>query len=192
MREQRISASLLICLALGLLVLPMQWVFAAVLAAVFHEYCHYLAIRLCGGQTAGLNAGLLGARLEVRGLSTPQELVCALTGPLGSLSLLLAARWLPRTAICAGLQGLYNLLPVYPLDGGRVVRCFAELCLPPLVAVKLCAALEWVCLIGLLLLGIYGSFVLNLGLLPVLGSISLGVRAFRGKIPCKPWGNSVQ
>ncbi len=183
------SAWLLITLALGLLVLPLWWVLAAVLAAVWHEACHYFVLRLCGGRAISLKAGLSGASMEVRGLSPAQELVCALAGPVGSLLLLLFARWLPRTAICAGFQGLYNLLPVYPLDGGRAVRCLTELCLPPEIGSKICKCLEQICLLGLVLLALYGCFGLHLGLAPLV--VGAGIIC-RIKIPCKPWRNSVQ
>ena len=180
---------LIFALALALLVLPIWWVLAAVLAAIWHEACHYVALRLCGGRTLGFRAGLAGAVMEVRFSGPGQELICALAGPLGSLFLLVLARWLPRTAICAGFQGLYNLLPIYPLDGGRVARCLSALCLPPEIGQKICCWLEWTCLVGLAVLSIYGCFGLGLGLLPML--VGAGI-IWRTKIPCKPWRNSVQ
>lgn len=185
----RNCAWLLFGLALGLLVLPIWWVIAAVIAALWHEACHYLILRLCGGQVISLKAGLSGASMEVRWLQPGQELFCALAGPFGSLVLLFFARWLPRTAICAGFQGLYNLLPIFPLDGGRAVRCLTQLVLPPIVANKACFWLEQLCLTGLILLSIYGCFGLHLGVTPLLVGV---VIIWRIKSPCKPWRNSVQ
>ena len=183
------TAWLLFAIALGLLVLPIWWVFAAVLAAIWHEACHYLALRICGGQAISLRAGLTGAVMEVRFSGPGQEFFCALAGPIGSLLLIFFARWLPRTAICAGFQGLYNLLPIYPLDGSRGVRCLTELFLPPEMSRKLCCWLEMLCLLALALLSIYGCFGLHLGLAPLL--VGSGIIC-RVKIPCKPWRNSVQ
>lgn len=184
-----IGGWMLLMLALMLLILPMQWVAAAVIAGVLHELCHYGAVWLCGGKVAQLRVGTLGAQMEVRGLTAFGELICALAGPMGSLMLLLVARWLPRTAVCAGFQGFYNLLPVYPLDGGRALRCGAALLLPVQIGGKVCAILEWSCLAALFVLGLYGTFVKSLGLLPLILATSI---IFRSKIPCKPNTFSVQ
>ena len=169
----RNSAWLLFALALGLLVLPIWWVFAAVLAALWHEACHYFALRLCGGRAVSFRVGVTGVMLEVRGLGLVQELLCALAGPLGSILLLLTARWLPRTAICAGFQGIYNLLPIYPLDGGRAVRCLTELVFPSRWSHMICLWLERICLFGIIFLSLYGSIALHLGLAPVIAGMAI-------------------
>ena len=46
-----------VALALTLLVLPLPWVAAAVLAAAVHELCHYLAIAALGGQVGRIAVG---------------------------------------------------------------------------------------------------------------------------------------
>lgn len=116
----------LVLLALLLVVLPLPWLGAAILAAAVHELCHLAAVRLLGGRTEGLRVGAGGARLGAV-LPTPgRELLAIAAGPLGSLSLVLLARLLPRTALCGLVQGLYNLIPVEPLDGGRAVRLLLE------------------------------------------------------------------
>lgn len=172
----------MVMLAFMILVLPMQWILAAFIAAVFHELCHYWAVRLCGGSVVQLRIGAIGSQMEVWGLSTAQEMVCALAGPLGSLMLLFASGWMPRTAICAGFQGLYNMLPVYPFDGGRALRCGTALVFPEKIAVKVCALLEKLCLIAVVFLGVYGSFVKWLGLFPVFLATSI---VLRSKMPLK-------
>lgn len=188
-KSNMVGGWVLIALALMLLILPVQWVAAAVFAGAFHELCHYGAVRLCGGSVIRLQAGISGARMEVRGLGTWGELFSALAGPVGSLLLLLVARWLPRTALCGGFQGLYNLLPVYPMDGGRALQCGAALVLPEHLAEKVCSILGWLCLGGLMLMGFYGTFFKGLGLLPLILSSSI---LLRSKIPCKPGRFSLQ
>ena len=100
------SGMALILLALAVLVLPLRWLGAVILAAAVHEACHWAAVRLCGGQVHRLSAGVFGAEMTVTGLNAWQELLCALAGPMGGLLLLSLSRILPRTALCAGLQSL--------------------------------------------------------------------------------------
>ncbi len=116
------QGSFLILLALMLLLLPLQWVLAAAFAATFHECCHFLAIRLLGGRVYGLRLGMNGAKLDVEPLPPAKELIAALSGPIGSAMLLFLAKWAPRTAICAFFHCAFNLLPLFPLDGGRALR----------------------------------------------------------------------
>ena len=162
----RISDGSCIFAALLLLVLPLQWVLAAIVAAGFHELCHACAVYLCGGNIKSITFGSNGAAMEIDPMTSGRELICALAGPIGGLSLLLFARWIPRIAICAGVQSLYNLLPVYPLDGGRAIRCGAAI-LSPKRGEAFCTVLEWCCLIGLFLLALYACIWLKLGLIPV-------------------------
>lgn len=163
-------------LALMVLVFPLQWIVAVVLAAAFHECCHYLAVCIFGGQVRGLRIGLIGAKMDVTGLSQWQALVCILAGPAGGLMLLLLARWIPRTALCAAFQSIYNLLPIWPLDGGRALRSGADLLLPVEKADLICGWMEKICLTALILLGIYGAFVLRIGLMPLVFVIGAIIR----------------
>ena len=115
-----------ILLALLLLVLPIRWVAAAVLAAVFHESCHMAAVYLLGGRCEGIRLSARGARMEATLPAFRGELLSILAGPAGSLLLLSLYRVLPRVAVCAAVQGFYNLLPIEPLDGGRALRLCLE------------------------------------------------------------------
>lgn len=162
----QISAGSCIFAALLLLVLPLQWVLAAMFAAGFHELCHACAVSLCGGTIKRLTLGSGGAVMEVESMTRGRELICALAGPFGGLLLLLFSRWIPRIAICAGVQSLYNLLPVYPLDGGRALRCGAALLLPGR-GERICVILENCCLLCAFLLAVYASFWLKLGFVPI-------------------------
>lgn len=121
-------------LALMLLLLPLPWVMACALATLVHEMCHAVAILCVGGQIYGLRLGIGGVRMETDSMTPGRELVAALAGPIGSASLILLAPWMPRTAVCAAVHCLYNLLPMFPLDGGRIVRNLLELVCPPLKA----------------------------------------------------------
>ena len=187
----RVSGSLV--LALALLILPLRWVLAWIMAAAIHEVCHLAAVRLCGGRVDYIRADAWGATMVAEDLSQPQELFCVLAGPIGaSLVLLPLVRWLPATAVCALCQSAYNLLPFSNRDGGRALGCALRLALPSDRVDRVCQMIHRVCICGILLAGIYGSFWLKLGLMPLLLSIWLVIKGNSGKIPCNRWPQAVQ
>lgn len=166
-----VSAWALILGAVGILLLPLPWLVSAAFAACFHEACHLMALRLLNGRLMGIRIGGHGAVIRAGELSAPRELICLLAGPVGSLSLLLFARYIPRAAVCALLQSAYNLLPLYPLDGGRALRCIARLTLPPDRADRFCAVAENVCRGVIVICLGYLTVKFGLGMLPVLAGI---------------------
>lgn len=171
--------------ALMVLLIPLQWCAAFMLAALFHELCHLAAVRLCGGSASLLRAGNSGATIDAWGLSSGKALLCTLAGPLGSLLLLFFSRWFPRLALCAVGQTCFNLLPLRGLDGGQALRhCFFWL-FPRQIGDKLCRFIHRVALLACFVTGIYATFVLKLGILPVLFSSVLILKYPYGKIPCK-------
>ena len=122
-------------LALLILLIPLRWLLGAVVSITVHEFCHILAIRSFGVPIRSVQVGISGARIQTHDMSLWQELICALAGPMGGILLLLTAKWFPVTALCAGFHTLYNLLPVYPLDGGRILRCICRLLWPAHAAI---------------------------------------------------------
>lgn len=175
--KMQLSPGLLIWAAAALLVLPLGWLLAWGCAVCIHELGHLAMLRLLKLPVQGMNADGSGIRLRTEFAYAWQELLCALAGPAAGLLLLLAAPVFPRLALCGAFHSLYNLLPVYPLDGGRVLwALFGE---------KTGRTVQGICLGCIIALGSYGTFCLRLGLLPLIFACLTVIRALGRKIPCK-------
>ena len=172
-------------LAMMLLMLPLKWLLAAAIAAMYHELCHIVAIHLCRGDIHKLSFSVDGASLDISSLSTTEELICSLAGPIGGLCLLFFSRWIPRIAVCAAFQSLYNLLPLYPLDGGRALWCGITMVMPENRAARFCKGVETVCLAAILLTAIYGAVFLKLGSSSLFPAILIIAHTKFRKTPCK-------
>ena len=180
----RISPYACIAGALLLMVVPARWCLGAVLAAFFHELSHLGAIYLAGEQVICISIGGLGAKMETLPMSRGREALCALAGPVGSLLLAQGFSFFPEMALCALVQGLYNLIPVYPLDGGRILRC--------LLPSSVCTGIEVFAIILLMGSGIWCCFSFELGILPMIPGLTAAIRSVTRKIPCKESRIAVQ
>lgn len=95
-------------------------------AAALHELGHITASMLFRGRVEVLELSAVGAELRFFypvPLTYGRESLVALAGPAANLLAGAAALWLGaylQAAVSLGL-GLFNLLPILPLDGGRVL-----------------------------------------------------------------------
>ena len=119
-----------LCL-LRLLVEPgVFWSFLA--AAAAHEAGHLTAAFVLQVKVMGIRLDALDARIRTQASGYRQEAICALAGPAASVLLCIAMRKAyPVCAAISLLLGLFNALPVFPLDGGRALRAGDVLHLSP-------------------------------------------------------------
>ena len=120
---------LLAALALG----PWTLTAAVLLAAAMHEGGHLAALAIFRVPVLGLRLGAMGAVIYAPGvnrLSYGRELLVTLAGPmvnllsaplLAALSARLGWEWGYLFAGAHTVLGVYNLLPIPPLDGGRAL-----------------------------------------------------------------------
>lgn len=180
----RIEFSGYLLFALCLLILPLRWMLGFALAVSVHELFHVAAVSAFRVKILGIRVSGRGVVICTEPMRPAVEAVSALAGPLGSFTVLLFARRFPEAALIALGQGIYNLLPIYPLDGGRFVRCVAPY--------ALCRALEifiWILLLGSAV-WLYASG--NLGICVFLPVLLTGMLLIHGKFPCKEGQLTVQ
>lgn len=163
-------------LVLLLLLMPLKWLGAWLLAICVHEFCHWAAVKLCGGEVYTLTVGVGGTEMVCSPLSDRRRLLAVLSGPAGGFALILLGRWMPRTALCSWLLSVYNLLPIYPLDGGNALEILLK------GRANFSVVQRTICII-LTLVAIYVSTILDFGILPlaIIGGLWLKNR----KSPCQ-------
>lgn len=164
--EIHISAWFFLSLAMLIMLLPIYWVVAVLLAALIHEIFHALAVLCLGGRIEGFYVGGRGAVLITESMSGIRECICAFAGPLGSFLLILLSKWFPRLAVCGLVHGLYNLLPLFPFDGGRILRGLLFSILSPPTATKLFRISQRCFLILLSIVSV--ALSIKIGVLPLL------------------------
>ena len=187
-----VSPKIYIVIVLMLLLVPLPWLAGWVLAALIHELSHCIAVLLCGGKITAIKFSSAGIVLESGYLSTWRSVICSLAGPAGGLLLYVFSKRFPYLAICGFLQSVYNLLPIYPLDGGRAVRAICLLFFCDSTANKICAGLETVVLVVLLIISTILSVFLKYSIFPSLVVIIYLLRMKNIKIPCKSGLHAVQ
>lgn len=157
---------------------------------LLHELAHAIAARRFGLHVSGITLFLFGgvAEIHTEPLSSKTEFWIAIVGPVASLSIALAFWFCANVANLAGLAdpvrlvlsylailnlilALFNLLPAFPMDGGRILRAWlwartGDLMAATRRAVTISTAFAY----GLMGLGLYTAFsgAIAAGLWPVL------------------------
>lgn len=143
--------------------------FAPFLAAVtLHEAGHLLMLWLLRVRVHKLRLAVSGAVIETDWLPYRKEIVVALAGPAVNGATLLLARRAPLFALVNFCLLAYNLLPFYPLDGGRVLHALLHLLLSDRMARVLERCIAAVSLALLIAFSCYLTCVWHAGLWPVL------------------------
>ncbi len=142
------SAGFWLLLMTALTISPAPVTAAVLLAAAMHEGGHLAALSCFGVPVEGVRLGVMGAVLYARGavrLSYGRELCVTLAGPaanllcalsFAALSSRLSWDWALLFAGAHAVLGVYNLVPIPPLDGARALYLVIAYCFGPLAGAR--------------------------------------------------------
>ncbi len=138
----------------------LEFAIALIAVLVFHEYGHLRAMKKCGLPTKGMYLIPFVGGLAVGDMPKTrwQDVYISMMGPVFGLVMTLVfyifylvteSHFAGLVASTSALLNLFNLIPVYPLDGGRVVKSLVfsgrnYLALVALLSISaLCFVLAW-------------------------------------------------
>jgi Zn-dependent protease/predicted transcriptional regulator len=161
---------------------------------LLHELAHTAVARRSGAVVQAITLMMLGGVSELkRDVRPEREALMAFVGPLASFGVALVSYLLYRfVALPPGLGialfvfaminlalGLFNLLPAFPMDGGRVLRGLLVKPLGPYRATRIATTVgQWMAVA----LGVYGLVTFNVMLILIAVFIYMGASAERARL----------
>ncbi len=164
---------------------------------VMHEFGHALAARKFGIKTKDITLLPIGglARLESLPEKPKEELIVAFAGPFvnivifllvfpfiqipdainleSELALNTSDHFLFKLVVVNVWLAVFNLIPAFPMDGGRVLRAILSFNMPREKATSISAGIGQVLAIGFVIVGFYSNpFLIFIGLFIFLGAQS--------------------
>ena len=108
-----INPNVYIAVAILLLLIPLDWLTAAAVAAAFHEICHMGIIYVTGGTIEAINIGIGGTEIVAVLNGKRKELLAILSGPAGSFLLMGLCHIFPKLSIVLHTFTYYFLYNMY-------------------------------------------------------------------------------
>ncbi len=103
--------------------------------SLFHELAHATAAQALGYHPQKISAGLFGGVLYLSetAIRPLHELLIHLAGPASNIviaailymiSFFYPETWVSELILCNLILGIFNLMPFYPLDGGKIIGLY--------------------------------------------------------------------
>lgn len=172
------------------------FVLSLFVCVTLHELGHALSAKRYGIKTKDITLYPIGgvARLEKMPEKPKQELVVALAGPTVNfiIAILLspvilrsdlsadessnvliigAHNFLPMLGMLNITLAVFNLIPAFPMDGGRVLRALLTMKLGRVKATQIAAGIGKILAFGFIVMGFYSNpFLIFIGLFIILGA----------------------
>lgn len=162
------------------ILLSLGYIVALFLCVVLHEFGHALTARRFGVKTRDITLFPIGgmARMDKMPESPKEELLVAIAGPLVNVaiaailfaymyfsptlykigaaqSFVTAEQMLPTLFLVNILMAVFNLIPAFPMDGGRIFRALLSMRLERTRATQIAANVGQFLAIGFVLLGLF-------------------------------------
>ena len=200
-----ISADILIPVILFTVIGKVEVFFTALFFSFFHELCHLMAARILKYSPEKITVNMFGEVLHLKEVCIlpEHEILIHLSGPVFNLLAALVffilysegvIGWYGNIVVINSVLGIYNLLPFYPLDGGKMVFVYLKYFMEEETALRLIFGFAKVflifnfflglylvqynllnCLVSLLALNIFVSIIRE-------GSLGCGKRSLKAKI----------
>lgn len=150
------------------------------LAAALHELAHLLVLLAAGKRAVAMALRFAEAQIITPPLSDREELICAAAGPAANLLCFsLLHHRAPGFAVCSLLLAGYNLLPVLPLDGGRILLVLLARCTGTDTAQKTCTRISTGFGVLMLFAALFFMLFRDAGCFPLLAAGALVLRLRR-------------
>lgn len=171
----KISVSLGFCACLCVLAwLDSRWTLRLLICGAVHELGHWVVLRLCGVPVVGFRLRISGAVIQTQWMDYATEIRTAAAGPCAGVLLgAVLLRHRPEMALLSFGLSAVNLLPLYPMDGGRILSAALMKRLPLEKTEKILSRVSfWVCG-GLMVLACWGTVALQMGLWPIFAALGI-------------------
>jgi stage IV sporulation protein FB len=170
-----VSPGALLIIAAAICFLDTDMLICLALSVFCHEAGHFLALKLFHTPVRSLSVTITGlsAVCDRTELTYGAEALCVLAGPLfgALLAFSAAAAGYNLLAGVSMLLTLFNLIPVYPLDGGRLLELIMSYIFGVATGEKVARTVGAAVSFLLFVLGIYMCLFMRGGLtLPLLGA----------------------
>ena len=156
-----------IALSLAVVFVPLPWLISWMAAVVIHEIFHLTALKLCRFPIVQIRLCAAGAEIDAQMYPGIKMAICAMAGPFSGFLLLPVIHIVPRVAICGLLLSLSNLLPIYPMDGGRILFGVLSYFLPETTVNTIMRYIQYAAYVVIFGLLIFATVYMNMGIITV-------------------------